>query len=160
MNTEIRNWPHFAIEMVSILLLVCCFIPLLSYGKLAGVEVPSHFDVTGAVNGTQDASIFIFLPCLALFIFATLTFSEKHPKMINAPKKLSDNGREWLTANSWKFARELKVCITGLFTYIIWSLFAVAMGKAAEVQLWGFTLFIGLMLVVTLRFYYLLYNHN
>ncbi len=57
-------------------------------------------------------------------------------------------------------ARELKVCITGLFTYIIWSLFAVAMGKAAEVQLWGFTLFIGLMLVVTLRFYYLLYNHN
>ncbi len=160
MNTEIRNWPHFAMEMVSILLLLCCFIPLVNYGKLAGVEVPSHFDITGAVNGTSNASIFIFLPCMALAIFALLTVAEKHPKMVNSPKKLSSNGKEWLDANNWKFVRELKLCMTGLFTYIIWSMYAVATGKAAEVQLWGFTLFIALTIAVTLRFYYLLYNHN
>ncbi len=160
MNTEIRNWPHFAIEMVSILLLVCCFIPLFSYGELAGTEVPSHFDAKGAVNGTEDASIFIFMPCIALLIFAAMTLAEKFPKMINYPKKISDNGREWLNANGWKYMREMKLCIMGLFAYIVWSMYAVATGKAAEVQLWGFTVFIGLMLVLTLRFYYLLYNYN
>ena len=160
MNTEIRNWPHFAIEMVSILLLVCCFIPLFSYGELAGTEVPSHFDAKGAVNGTEDASIFIFMPCIALLIFAAMTLAEKFPKMINYPKKISDNGREWLNANGWKYMREMKFCIMGLFAYIVWSMYAVATGKAAEVQLWGFTVFIGLMLLLTLRFYYLLYNYN
>ena len=160
MNTEIRNWPHFAMEMISILLLACCFIPLFSYGKLKGIEVPSHFDATGAVDGTEDARIFIFMPCIALFIFATMTLAEKHPRLINSPKKLSENGREWLNANGWKYMREMKLCITGLFVYIIWSMYAMALGKATEMQLWGFTLFIGLMLVLTLRFYYLLYNYN
>ena len=96
MNTEIRNWPHFAMEMLSILMLVCCFIPLLKIGQFSGSEVPVHVDITGAVDRTGKASDLIFLPIMALFMFAVLTLAEKFPKLINAPKKLSERGKEYL----------------------------------------------------------------
>ena len=160
MNTEIRNWPHFVMEMVSILLLICCFIPVLHIGQFAGAEISVHFDAAGRPNRMGDAKELLIVPVMALFTFAVLTLAEKFPKLINAPKKLSETGKEWLTANGWKYARELKLCLMALMCYISWGLYNVATGKAAELPLWGFTLFMAAVLTATIRFYYLLYNHN
>ena len=160
MNTEIRNWPHFAMEMLSILLLVCCFIPLLKIGQLSGSEVPTHFDFTGAVDRTGKASDLIALPLMALFIFVILSVAERFPKMINAPKKLSESGKEYLMANGWKVMREMKLCAMALMLYLSYWMFAIASGKATEMPIWGFTLFIAAMIAVTVRFYYKLYNYN
>ena len=160
MNTEIRNWPHFAMEMLSILLLVCCFIPLLKIGQLSGSEVPTHFDFTGAVDRTGKASDLIALPLMAFFIFVILTLAEKFPKLINAPKKLSERGKEFIAANGWKVMREIKLCGMALMAYITYWIYEIAAGKAAEMPIWGFTLFIAVMIAVTVRFYYKLYNYN
>ena len=160
MNTEIRNWPHFAMEMLSILLLVCCFIPLLKLGQLSGAEEPIHVDATGAVDRTGKASDLIAMPLMALFIFVVLSVAERFPKLINAPKKLSENGKEYLAANGWKVMRELKLCTMALMLYLTYWLFAIAYGKAEGMPLWGFFLAITAMLVVTIRFYYKLYNYN
>jgi hypothetical protein len=160
MNTEIRDWPHFAMEMLSILLLVCCFIPLLKLNQLNGAEVPIHVDATGAVDRTGKASDLIAMPLMALFMFVVLTVAEKFPKLINAPKKLSENGKEYVAANGWKVMRELKLCAMGLMLYLTYWSFALAYGKAEEMPLWGFCLFIGAMLIVMIRFYYRLYNYN
>jgi hypothetical protein len=160
MNTEIRNWPHFAMEMLSILMLVCCFIPLLKINQLSGAEVPIHVDATGAVDRTGPASDLIYMPLMALFLFVMLTLAEKFPKMMNAPKKLSESGKEYMNANAWKLAREIKLCLMALMLYITYWMFAIAAGKATEMPIWGFTLFIAAMIAVTVRFYYKLYNYN
>jgi hypothetical protein len=160
MNTEIRNWPHFAIEMLSIVLLICCFIPLLKSGQLSGAEVPIHFDRTGAPDQMGTSKDLLWLPIMSFFIFAMLTLAEKFPKMINTPRKLSENGKEWLRDNGWKLMRELKLCLMAMMCYMCYWMYAVAAGKATEMPIWGFTLFIAATLAITIRFYYLLYNHN
>ena len=160
MNTEIRNWPHFAMEMLSILMLVCCFIPLLKIGQLNGSEVPVHVDFTGAVDRTGKASDLIALPLMALLMFVVITLAEKFPKLINAPKKLSERGKEYVAANGWKVMRELKFCAMALMLYITYWIYAIAAGKVEEMPIWGFTVFIAAMIAVTVRFYYKLYNYN
>ena len=160
MNTEIRNWPHFAMEMLSILLLICCFIPLLKIGQLNGAEVPIHVDATGAVDRTGKASDLIVMPLMALFMFVVLSVAERFPKLINAPKKLSESGKEYMAANGWKVMREIKLCTMGLMFYLTYWMFAIAYGKAEEMPIWGFTVFIAVMVAVMIRFYYKLYNYN
>ncbi|MBO6068910.1 MAG: hypothetical protein J6P50_06825 [Bacteroidales bacterium] len=160
MNLEIRNWPHFAIEMLSILLLVCCLLPLLKIGQLDGAAVPTHYDAAGQVDRTGSSDDMAALPLLALIMFAVLTVAEKVPKLMNAPKKLSENGKAYLQANSWKYAREIKLCIMALMTYITYWTYSIAAGKADGMPQWGLIVSVGALLAVTIRFYYRLYNYN
>jgi hypothetical protein len=160
MNTEIRDWPHFAMEMLSIILLIGCFVPLIAFDVPDGAQVPMHFDIDGTPNQVGPAKDLVWLPIMSLLIFVVMTLTEKFPKMINTPRKLSENGREFIRVHGWKFTRELKLCFTAMMCYMCYWMFAVAAGKAETMPVWGFIVCIGAMLIVTIRFYYLLYNYN
>jgi len=160
MNTEIRNLPHFIIEVLSVLMLLCSFLPLLAYGSLEGAQVPIHFDAAGNPDSFEDRQVLIYLPILSLFLFAVLTFAEKRPKHINIPIKLTENGRDFLYANGWKFMRELKLCCMFMTAYISYWTYAVALGKAASMPVWGIIVAIAAMLLVMARATYLVYNWN
>lgn len=160
MNTEIRNLPHFIIEVLSVLMLLCSFLPLLAYGSLEGAQVPTHFDASGNPDSFEDRQMLIYLPILSLFLFAVMTLAEKYPKFINLPIKLTENGREFLHSNGWKFMRELKLCCMFMTAYISYWTYAVALGKAASMPVWGIIVAIAAMLLVMARATYLVYNWN
>ena len=165
MNTEIRNWPHFVIEVLSIMLLLYCFTPLLASGKMADAQIPTHFDADGNPDASGSAKDLIYLPLLSLFVFAIMTLGEKFPKMINlgtkkTMAKLSDNGKEYLNANGWKLMRETKLCAMFIMAYISHWMTQIALGRAETMPMWGIWLPFCAMLAVLVAFMYKLYNWN
>ena len=159
MNTEIRNWPHFAMEMLSIMLLICCFVPLLAGDKMTGV-VPTHFDAAGNVDGTGTAKDMVYLPLASLFIFVLMTLGEKFPRLINIPGKHTDRAREYLTANGWKLMRETKLCVMFLMAYMCYWTWQIALGKAETMPMWGIWLPFCAMMAVLGIFLYKIYNRT
>jgi len=162
MNFEIRNLPHFIFEALSVLLLVCCFIPIFSYKQLEGTEIPTHYAADGTPDASGGSDAIFLLPALTAFIFGILTVAERRPKLmkVNMPFKLSDNGKEFLDANGWKYLREIKLCCMLLMAYLSYWTYVIGIGKAESMPIWGILLSVGLMLAATVRFTYLVYNWN
>ena len=160
MNTEIRNYPHFVIEVLSILLLLYCLSPLLTYRQLTEAQVPVHYDIEGNVERTGNTQELLYLPLLSLFLFAMITLGEKIPKLINIPGKLTANGKEYLQANGWKLMRQTKLIIMFLMAFIVYWTTQIALGKADSMPMWGIWLPFCALMAVLIVFMYKLYNWN
>ena len=160
MNMEIRSWPYFVIEILSVILLVCCFIPLMNPAGMAGGTVPTHFDVSGAPDGSGDTGDLVWLALMGLFIYIVMSLGERFPKLINVPVRLNDTGKEYLNENGWKLMRVTKLCCLFLMAYISWWTYWIAVGKAETMPMWGVWLPICLMLGALAVFLYKLYNWN
>ena len=157
-----KSWPYLVMEILSATLLLCCFVPLLFYDKLAGAEGPIHFDAAGNVDNTGDAKGLIFLGVMCLLLYASLSFAQKRPEFGNWRKlrRLSDSGREYYFANAWKLFLETKLVCMFILAYISSWTFQISIGRAAEMPVWGILAPLAVLVLLIVRFMYCLYNWN
>ena len=116
---------------------------LFKYWSQLPPEVPRHFDFRGTPDGWGGKGMVpaLFVTELLLYLFLTLIriFGPRFSKKGSSQRSLS-LAMELLT---WS-----KAAVAISFTYLLWSVIAIALGRAAALAPLFMPLFIGLTLAV------------
>lgn len=139
------EWLADAIAALAVILQAALLATL--YGVLPEV-IPTHFDFSGAVNGSSGKSTLIFLLGLNILMYILLTLSDRFPALMNFPVKITaQNARKQFMLMRYMMSG-LKILICWMFFYISYQSTAVALGNAQGLGWWVwlfFTALIGLV---------------
>lgn len=102
-------------EVTSVILLLTSIIPLLDYNSLAGLRIPSHYNISGEVDGWSDRSVFLKIFVVELITFIVLCLAQRFPQLINLPFNVNRNNPE-IRALLIEMTSAIKMWIMSVFT--------------------------------------------
>lgn len=160
----IRRYINLSLNIVATVAMLTAFLPMLSWSRLEGVPVPSHFDIHGAVDKVGGREILLTLALVGLGVYIVMMLAQRYPQMVNLrllprketiadirsgrvlrPRRRSDNP----VVNSAKrdLAAQLNLLICLIFSFGANSTFSVAAGKIQTLNVWFIWAILALMLI-------------
>ena len=79
----IRRYINPALNVVATIAMLTAFLPMLSWSRLEGVPVPSHFDIHGAVDKVGGREILLTLALVGLGVYIVTMLAQRYPQMVN-----------------------------------------------------------------------------
>jgi len=160
----IRRYINLSLNIVATVAMLTAFLPMLSWSRLEGVPVPSHFDIHGAVDKVGGREILLTLALVGLGVYIVMMLAQRYPQMVNLrllprketiadirsgrvlrPRRRSDNP----VVNSAKrdLAAQLNLLICLIFSFGANSTLSVAAGKIQTLNVWFIWAILALMLI-------------
>lgn len=160
----IRRYINLSLNIVATVAMLTAFLPMLSWSRLEGVPVPSHFDIHGAVDKVGGREILLTLALVGLGVYIVMILAQRYPQMVNLrllprketiadirsgrvlrPRRRSDNP----VVNSAKrdLAAQLNLLICLIFSFGANSTLSVAAGKIQTLNVWFIWVILALMLI-------------
>ena len=106
--------------------------------------VPSHFDISGAVDAWSDKKVILIFPIVSIILYAGLTVLSRYPHIFNYAWPITEQNAQ----RQYQLARSLlvwlKVEVIVLFTWLEWLTIRVALGQANGLS----SLFLPIILVI------------
>ena len=68
----IRRYINLSLNIVATVAMLTAFLPMLSWSRLEGVPVPSHFDIHGAVDKVGGREILLTLALVGLGVYIVM----------------------------------------------------------------------------------------
>ena len=106
--------------------------------------VPSHFDISGAVDAWSDKKVILIFPIVSIILYAGLTILSRYPHIFNYAWPITEQNAQ----RQYQLARSLlvwlKVEVIVLFTWLEWLTIRVALGQANGLS----SLFLPIILVI------------
>ena len=160
----IRRYINLSLNIVATVAMLTAFLPMLSWSRLEGVPVPSHFDIHGAVDKVGGREILLTLALVGLGVYIVTMLAQRYPQMVNLrllPRKstVSDIRTGKILkphrqsadpiVNSAKrdLAAQLGLLLSLLFSFCANSTLSVAAGKTQALNMWFIWGMIALALV-------------
>ena len=116
--------------------------------------IPIHFDLKGNADGWGSKATIWLLPCIALFIYATMTLAAGlSPKHINYPVRITPENAE----RQYRLARNLlatmkTAAIWGLLG-LTWLIFGAALSPTPELGSWPALVFVGSIFAIIVGYF-------
>ena len=160
----IRRYINPALNVVATVAMLTAFLPMLSWSRLEGVPVPSHFDIHGAVDKVGGREILLTLALVGLGVYIVMMLAQRYPQMVNLrllPRKstVSDIRTGKIlkphrqsadpVVNSAKrdLAAQLNLLLALLFSFCANSTLSVAAGQTQRLSMWFIWVILALMLI-------------
>lgn len=141
----IRKCINLALNAVAFMAVITAFLPLLSWKRLEGVPVPSHFDIHGVVDGVGDRGVLLILALLTLGMFILMVLAQFFPQLVSlpAPKNRSAIAKEVKR----DLAAQLNLLMAFLFSFSANSTLSVTAGKTQALSMWVVWVIVALALL-------------
>lgn len=160
----IRRYINLSLNIVATVAMLTAFLPMLSWSRLEGVPVPSHFDIHGAVDKVGGREILLTLALVGLGVYIVMMLAQRYPQMVNLrllPRKstVSDIRTGKIlkphrqsadpVVNSAKrdLAAQLNLLLALLFSFCANSTLSVAAGQTQRLSMWFIWVILALMLI-------------
>ena len=160
----IRRYINLSLNIVATVAMLTAFLPMLSWSRLEGVSVPSHFDIHGAVDKVGGREILLTLALVGLGVYIVMMLAQRYPQMVNLrllPRKstVSDIRTGKILkphrqsadpiVNSAKrdLAAQLNLLLALLFSFCANSTLSVAAGQTQRLSMWFIWAILVLMLI-------------
>ena len=160
----IRRYINLSLNIVATVAMLTAFLPMLSWSRLEGVPVPSHFDIHGAVDKVGGREILLTLALVGLGVYIVMMLAQRYPQMVNLrllPRKstVSDIRTGKILkphrqsadpiVNSAKrdLAAQLNLLLALLFSFCANSTLSVAAGQTQRLSMWFIWVILALMLI-------------
>ena len=105
---------------LSFAILLTAFVPLAYWGKLDGVEFPTHFNLlTGAPDNWGGRGEMLVLMGVAAAVYILLVLCCRYPRMMNYPAKAAKEDKERLFPLGVALAQRLNWMLMLLFSLTI-----------------------------------------
>lgn len=160
----IRRYINLSLNIVATVAMLTAFLPMLSWSRLEGVPVPSHFDIHGAVDNVGNRGILLTLALVGLGVYIVMMLAQRYPQMVNLrllPRKstVSDIRTGKIlkphrqsadpVVNSAKrdLAAQLNLLLALLFSFCANSTLSVAAGQTQRLSMWFIWVILALMLI-------------
>ena len=79
----IRRYINPALNVVATIAMLTAFLPMLSWSRLEGVPVPTHFDIHGVVDNVGNRGILLTLALVGLGVYIVTMLAQRYPQMVN-----------------------------------------------------------------------------
>ena len=130
------------LEAISIVALFCSSYPLLFYSKLeSSVLIPVHYDIYGVVDRWGPRHSLWILQLIPLILYFGLSILQQYPKIYNYPCKVTEQNANYLYRMGVQLIRHVKVFVILSFAYISNVTYAIAIGKATNLNMLVLILF-------------------
>jgi len=149
-KTEIEKWCDW---LVWALLLLMGMMTASHYRDLPE-RIPTHFDISGAVDGWGSKKTIWLLPSASVFLVGLLSLANRFPQMFNYPVKITPENaqRQYILAR--QFLAVLKVSLLVVFTTLQMKLVAMAKNVSSLFDnTWVFIIFVSLASFVPIVIY-------
>lgn len=160
----IRRYINLSLNIVATVAMLTAFLPMLSWSRLEGVPVPTHFDIHGAVDKVGGREILLTLALVGLGVYIVMMLAQRYPQMVNLrllPRKstVSDIRTGKIlkphrqsadpVVNSAKrdLAAQLNLLLALLFSFCANSTLSVAAGQTQRLSMWFIWVILALMLI-------------
>lgn len=160
----IRRYINPALNVVATIAMLTAFLPMLSWSRLEGVPVPTHFDIHGVVDNVGNRGILLTLALVGLGVYIVTMLAQRYPQMVNLrllPRKstVSDIRTGKIlkphrqsadpVVNSAKrdLAAQLNLLLALLFSFCANSTLSVAAGQTQRLSMWFIWVILALMLI-------------
>lgn len=125
MNRPFISLPQFIIEIISFVVLALSFIIGFVFAATTEGLVPTHFTISGEVNGYGSPWVLLLLPSIMLVCFFAIVISLHviKPSSWNFSFKISE-GREMIVYHymTWSYVlAELGMAVFSLITIFMWK---------------------------------------
>lgn len=118
-------------------------------------QIPSHLNAKGAVDDYSDEMILLFLAFLVTAMVALLSYVNRYPHKFNYIVKITDDNAPFQYSNAILMVSVIKLTIVLVFCISAMILYLTGSGKLGDP---GPVLVIGLVMLVQLPTFYLLYR--
>jgi uncharacterized membrane protein len=122
-----------ALEVLSLLGILCSCSIIAAYWQRLPRIIPSHFDFEGRVDGFADKEALLILPAVSVGLYILLTVLSRFHRLLRFSWPFNATTEEAYRRQA-RIARSLycwcKFEIVWLFTYISWATIRVGLGKA------------------------------
>ena len=126
-------------------------IVLLIYFKLPEI-IPTHYDITGAVDGFGNKTFILLLAAITTIIFAGMTVLNRFPHVFNYIVKITENNAFVQYMLACRMIRCLKFAIVLLFDLLVIQTIRIAEGKVDSFSAWFIYLALGVIFLIVIYF--------
>ncbi len=84
-------------------------------------RIPTHFDAAGQPNGWGSPAMLLLLPCVAVFLYGTITLVSQFPSAFNYPVRVTAQNRDRLQVIALSMMAWIKAELCCLFACIQFS---------------------------------------
>jgi uncharacterized membrane protein len=81
-------------------------------------KIPTHFDAAGQPNGWGSPTMLLLLPCVAVFLYGTITLVSQFPSAFNYPVRVTAKNRDRLQQIALNMMAWIKAELCCLFAVI------------------------------------------
>lgn len=141
----IRKCINLALNAVAFMAVITAFLPLLSWKRLEGVPVPSHFDIHGVVDGVGGRGVLLTLALLALGMFILMVLAQFFPQLVSLP--VPKNRSAIAKKVKRDLAAQLNLLMAFFFSFCANSSLSVAAGKTQALSMWVVWVIVALALL-------------
>lgn len=109
-------------------------------------EVPMHYNAKGEIDRYGSKWETIILPVMTVFLWGMCTLGEKHPSVMNIPKKLTEDNKQEIYTISTHLLSVVKNVSLLIFSFVIFEICWTAKGNTQLLTSW----FLPVLLLVIL----------
>ncbi len=125
---------EWALEVMT-LLVICFTVGVVAfYWSSLPEQITVHFDLVGKPDREGPKSTLLFLTAIALFDYVLMTVIARFPQTFNYLRPITEKnaGSQYLLAR--KFLSVMKLEVTGILFFAIWSCIQVSVGAADSID--------------------------
>lgn len=151
----IRKLINPVLNIIAAVAAATAFIPMMSWSRLEGVPVPTHFNIHGVADKAGGREILLTLGILAAAAWIIMLLLQCFPRLFTlcAPSWKSEIAKE----AGKDLAAQLSLLLTMLFSFGANSTLSVAAGQTQTLAVWFIWAIIALVLlciaIASLRIY-------
>lgn len=108
-------------------------------------EVPMHYNAKGEIDRYGSKWETIILPVISVFLWGMCSLIEKHPSLMNVPKKLTEDNKQEIFTISTHLLSVIKNFALLIFSFLIFEICWTAKGNNQLLSSW----FLPIILLVT-----------
>jgi len=121
---------ELAVQLVSLLGIVASFVLLLIVWPDIPDKVPTHFGSSGEADAWGGKSTLVWIPMIAVGLYALLTLIEQFPQSYNYLCEITEKNAEFQYRNARMMLECMKLELIYFFGYLEWKTVQVAIGQA------------------------------
>lgn len=115
-------------------------------------SIPIHFGITGEPNVWAPKATTGLFPAIGIISYFSLTLTSLFPHTFNYPVPITEENAADQARIALKILRWMKAELLGMFVWIQWEIFQVALGKTERLSIAFLSVFL-LLLFGTVGFY-------
>lgn len=143
-----------AVQIICLFILAGGIILLATQWSSLPATVATHFNASGAVDGTGDKSQLLMLPIISAVFYAFITVIERFPYIYNYPVEITEENANFQYGTAREMLTVVKTECVAVLTYLLWG--AIETSKGVRHGLGSlFTVVFLVVLGATLAYYIL-----
>lgn len=142
----------YLLEVVSIIVVVLCWVFAIKAYQSASSLVPVHFDASGNIDNYGKKSSLLISPIICTVLYLGLTLLSRFPHIFNYPVEITEQNanRQYIIAQ--KLLRALKLITVFVFLYIIFQKYRIINHSALKLSTLFIIGMIGVFVILTILY--------